>query len=105
MRKMRSTLVVAISLALLTHPLLDAHTAYGTQLFWPLTVPPTSWATVFIIDPIFTLPLLIATVMTALRPARPWSAPCRMRSGRGCAPPTAPPDPRPSPDSAPCSRR
>ena len=26
----------AISLALLTHPLLDAHTAYGTQLFWPL---------------------------------------------------------------------
>jgi inner membrane protein len=67
--------LLAISLALLTHPLLDAHTAYGTQLFWPLTVPPTSWATVFIIDPIFTLPLLIATVMTALRPARPWSKP------------------------------
>jgi inner membrane protein len=34
--------LAAISLTLLTHPLLDAHTAYGTQLFWPLTVPPTS---------------------------------------------------------------
>jgi len=51
--------LAAISLALLTHPLLDAHTAYGTQLFWPLTVPPTSWATLFIIDPLYTLPLLV----------------------------------------------
>ncbi|MEJ2129921.1 MAG: metal-dependent hydrolase [Woeseiaceae bacterium] len=40
-----------IGLALITHPLLDAHTAYGTQLLWPLTVPPTMWATLFIIDP------------------------------------------------------
>jgi inner membrane protein len=47
----------ALSLALLTHPLIDAHTAYGTQLFWPLTVPPTSWATLFIIDPLYTMPL------------------------------------------------
>ena len=67
--------LLTISLALLTHPLLDAHTAYRTQLFWPLTVPPTSWATVFIIDPLFTLPLLAATVMTAFRPARRWSKP------------------------------
>jgi inner membrane protein len=53
----------AISLALLTHPLLDAHTAYGTQLFWPLTVPPTSWATLFIIDPLYTLPLLVGVLV------------------------------------------
>jgi inner membrane protein len=64
-----------ISLALLTHPLLDAHTAYGTQLFWPLDVPPTMWATVFIIDPLFTLPLLIAAVATAFRPRSAWSTP------------------------------
>ena len=63
-----------IGLALITHPLLDAHTAYGTQLLWPLTVPPTMWATLFIIDPLFTLPLLIGIIFVAVRPARPWSA-------------------------------
>ena len=57
----------AISLALLTHPLLDAHTAYGTQLFWPLTVPPTSWATLFIIDPLYTLPLLVGVLIATFR--------------------------------------
>lgn len=62
-----------IGLALITHPLLDAHTAYGTQLLWPLTVPPTMWATLFIIDPLVTLPLLIGIIIVAVRPARPWS--------------------------------
>ncbi len=57
--------LAAISFALLTHPLLDAHTAYGTQLFWPLTLPPTSWATLFIIDPLYTLPLLIGVLVAA----------------------------------------
>lgn len=57
--------LAAIALALLTHPLLDAHTAYGTQLFWPMTVPPTMWATIFIIDPLYTLPLLVG-VTTAV---------------------------------------
>ena len=56
--------LAAISLALLTHPMLDAHTAYGTQLFWPLTFPPTSWATLFIIDPLYTLPLLVGVLFT-----------------------------------------
>ena len=60
--------LAAISLALLTHPLLDAHTAYGTQLFWPLTVPPTMWATLFIIDPLYTLPLLAGVIAVASRP-------------------------------------
>lgn len=59
--------LAAVSLALLTHPLLDAHTAYGTQLFWPLDVPPTSWATLFIIDPLFTLPLLSGVMVAAFR--------------------------------------
>lgn len=59
--------LAAICLVLLTHPLLDAHTAYGTQLFWPLDVPPTSWATLFIIDPLYTVPLLIGVVVAAFR--------------------------------------
>lgn len=59
----------AIFLALLTHPLLDAHTAYGTQLWWPLEVTPAMWSTMFIIDPAFTLPLLIAVLVAAWKPA------------------------------------
>jgi inner membrane protein len=55
--------LVAILLALGTHPLLDAHTVYGTQLWWPLPVAPTMWSTIFIIDPLYTLPLLIGVVV------------------------------------------
>ena len=60
----------AILLALITHPLLDAHTAYGTQLFWPLAVTPTMWSTLFIIDPLYTLPLLVAVIVELLAPIR-----------------------------------
>lgn len=58
--------LAAILLALGTHPLLDAHTVYGTQLWWPLPVAPTMWSTVFIIDPLYTLPLLIGVLVGAL---------------------------------------
>lgn len=50
-------------LCLTTHPLLDSFTTYGTQLFWPLDVPPVAWPIVFIIDPFYTLPLLIALLI------------------------------------------
>ncbi|WP_227367526.1 metal-dependent hydrolase [Halomonas sp. M20] len=52
---------------LLTHPLLDAFTAYGTQLLWPLSLPPVSWSSIFIIDPLYTLPLFVAVVYVLLR--------------------------------------
>ena len=48
----------AIWLVLFTHPILDGFTIYGTQLWWPLDAPPTAWGSVFIIDPMYTLPLL-----------------------------------------------
>ncbi|MCH8544146.1 MAG: metal-dependent hydrolase [Alcanivorax sp.] len=48
-----------IFLVLATHTLLDALTVYGTQLFWPLTNYPVSGSVIFIIDPLYTLPLLI----------------------------------------------
>jgi len=53
----------AMQLVLVTHPLLDALTVYGTQLWWPLTAPPTMWSTLFIIDLAYTLPLLVACVL------------------------------------------
>lgn len=56
---------------LLTHPLLDAFTTYGTQLWWPLSSPPVSWATIFIIDPLYTLPLLVAVSVVLIRGHRP----------------------------------
>src|SRR5690606_21371334 len=52
----------AIQLALLTHPLLDAFTVYGTQLLWPLPLPPVMWSSVFIIDPLYTIWLLLACI-------------------------------------------
>lgn len=52
----------AIQLALVTHPLLDAFTVYGTQLLWPLPTPPVMWSSVFIIDPLYTIWLLLACV-------------------------------------------
>jgi len=64
----------AITLALITHPLLDAHTAYGTQLFWPMTSPPISWSTIFIIDPLYTLPLLIGTLLILIKPDKTWAS-------------------------------
>lgn len=50
--------LLAIELALVTHPLLDAFTVYGTQLLWPLSTPPVMWSSVFIIDPLYTVWLL-----------------------------------------------
>jgi len=54
---------LAIVLALVTHPLLDAFTVYGTQLFWPLGGRPVMLSSVFIIDPLYTLWLLIACLV------------------------------------------
>ena len=61
----------AITLALVTHPLLDAFTVYGTQLWWPLPPPPTMWSSLFIIDPLYTLPLLLGCLVALLRGWRP----------------------------------
>ena len=63
-------------LILLTHPLLDALTTYGTQLWWPMEVRPTAWPIVFIIDPLYSLPLLagvaVALITGKARRASHW---------------------------------
>jgi inner membrane protein len=60
----------ALELALLSHPLLDACTVYGTQLWWPLAAPPVMLGNLFIIDPALTLPLLLGAIF-AWRHSRP----------------------------------
>ena len=46
-------------LALITHPLLDTLTVYGTQLALPFSNHPYGLGSVFVIDPLYTLPLLL----------------------------------------------
>jgi inner membrane protein len=57
-----------IQVTLLAHPVIDAFTIYGTQLFWPLPVPPVMLSSLFIIDPFFTLPLFLACVIAFWSP-------------------------------------
>ncbi len=49
-------------LALFTHPLLDCFTTWGTQLFWPFTDYQVAFKTIFVIDPGYTLPMLVALI-------------------------------------------
>jgi inner membrane protein len=53
-------------LILITHPLLDAFTTYGTQLFWPFSEP-VAISSIFIIDPLYTLPLLAGILVFLVR--------------------------------------
>ena len=57
---------LALLLAMVTHPLLDALTIYGTQLLQPFTDNAYGVGSMFIVDPLYTLPLL-AGVVVALR--------------------------------------
>lgn len=53
---------VLVYLAFATHVLLDCFTVYGTQIFWPIDDTPVAWSTIFIIDPAYTLPLVIGVI-------------------------------------------
>lgn len=60
-------------LVLITHPLLDAMTVYGTQLFWPLTEHPVSGSSVFIIDPAYTIWLALGVLAVVLLNRQGWT--------------------------------
>lgn len=47
---------------LFTHVLLDMFTSWGTQLFWPLPEK-IAFKTIFVVDPLYTVPLVVALVM------------------------------------------
>ncbi len=48
-----------------THAVLDACTTYGTMLLWPFSDARFAWNTISIIDPLFTLPILLAVLLGA----------------------------------------
>ncbi len=49
-------------LCFVTHPLLDAHTTWGTQLFWPFDLR-LAYKNIFVIDPLYTLPFLVFLIL------------------------------------------
>ncbi|MBK9137403.1 MAG: metal-dependent hydrolase [Verrucomicrobia bacterium] len=56
---------LALWLALFTHPWLDWLTVYGTQLFLPFDGRPAGLGSLFIIDPLYTLPLVVGLLGAA----------------------------------------
>ncbi|MDX1608936.1 MAG: metal-dependent hydrolase [Halofilum sp. (in: g-proteobacteria)] len=63
--------LAAVWLILITHALLDAFTIYGTQLLLPFSDHPFGLGSIFIIDPAYTLPLIVG-VVGALWLRRDW---------------------------------
>ena len=51
---------------LVTHPILDAFTTWGTQIFWPLENR-IELKTIFVIDPLYTLPFLTFLLLAMSR--------------------------------------
>jgi inner membrane protein len=58
--------LLLVWLAFATHILLDSCTIYGTQIFWPIDPTPMTWGSVFIIDPAFSLPLILGLLAVVL---------------------------------------
>ncbi|PCJ67320.1 MAG: metal-dependent hydrolase [Bacteroidetes bacterium] len=48
--------------SLVTHPLLDCHTTWGTELLWPLPYK-LAWNNIFVIDPLYTVPFLLFVIL------------------------------------------
>lgn len=60
--------LLAVWLCLVTHPMLDSLTTYGTQILWPLGnsppgLAPVAFPAVFIIDPVYTFALLTGVLV------------------------------------------
>lgn len=53
--------------AIVTHPLLDCFTAYGTQILQPFTEHRATWNTISVADPLYTLPFLLLLILAARR--------------------------------------
>ena len=62
-RELRFRWGITIYTVFATHVLLDSLTVYGTQIFWPLSKYPVSIGSVFIIDPAYTLPLVVGVLI------------------------------------------
>jgi len=62
LRDSRLVAYLAVYLCFATHALLDAMTIYGTRILWPVVPDPVGLGSIFIIDPLYTLPFLVLLV-------------------------------------------
>lgn len=62
LRGQRLRTYLAVYLCFVTHALIDAITIYGTRILWPVIPDPFAVGSIFIIDPLYTLPLLVILV-------------------------------------------
>ncbi|OAV43247.1 metal-dependent hydrolase [Lewinella sp. 4G2] len=53
--------------AIVTHPLLDCFTAYGTQFLQPFASSRIAWNTISVADPLYTIPFLILLIWARTR--------------------------------------
>ncbi len=59
--------ILYCTLGYATHALLDTCTTYGTMLLWPFSDQRFAWNTIAVIDPAYTLPLLLLVVLAAIK--------------------------------------
>jgi len=62
-------LFLASALGIASASLLDAATSYGTQLLWPFSDRRIAWSAISVVDPVFTLPILVLAIL-AMRTRR-----------------------------------
>ena len=62
----RKLLLAAGCVGYATHAPLDCCTSYGTQLYWPFSSYRVAWHNVAVVDPVFSLALLIGLVLAGL---------------------------------------
>ena len=67
LKECRTLVWLTVFLCLSTHALIDAMTVYGTRLFWPFHPDPVGVGSIFIIDPLYTLPLLGVVIWAMTR--------------------------------------
>lgn len=73
LQDVRARVAWFVGLDLATHVLIDCFTVYGTQVLEPFADHRVRFGNFFIIDPLFTLPLLLPLLLVLRRdPASPW---------------------------------
>lgn len=62
LRAHRARVYATVLLVLVSHAVIDAMTVYGTRIFWPVLPDPVGVGSIFIIDPLYTVPILIPVI-------------------------------------------
>ncbi|CTQ68785.1 metal-dependent hydrolase [Roseibium alexandrii] len=71
LRELRWLTYLTVYLCFATHAMIDAMTVYGTRIFWPFYPDPVGVGSVFIIDPVYSLPLLFVVIWAFFK--RDWT--------------------------------